>query len=406
MSGFLKKIQKAAFIIIGLMGIYIFTSAFRIASEDGGLLIVTQICQSVKNNISKNIISTYFPAFNYAMGERTGEILNSDEIIADSVSNIFPIFTYISKLPEYDADLNSSLYYDIIIEKEARDENYIDDKTGELIGKEQTSIPNENVEELPADKTINEPVPIEKLNDFDYLISNYYIVDKTTTINSSELVASDLLSKDMTLKGGNEAPQILIYHTHSQEAFSDSAPGDTNTSIVGVGEKLAGILREKYGFNVIHHLGQYDVEARYYAYSNALPDIQAVLADNPSIEVVIDLHRDGVNENTRLVTDINGKQTAKIMFFNGLSKTTSTGVIDYLRNPYINDNLAMSLQMKLMSEQLYPGFARPIFLKGYRYNMHLSPKCMLIEVGAQTNTVEEAMNAMEPLADILFNVLK
>ena len=80
MSGFLKKIQKAAFIIIGLMGIYIFTSAFRIASEDGGLLIVTQICQSVKNNISKNIISTYFPAFNYAMGERTGEILNSDEL--------------------------------------------------------------------------------------------------------------------------------------------------------------------------------------------------------------------------------------------------------------------------------------------------------------------------------------
>ena len=219
-------------------------------------------------------------------------------------------------------------------------------------------------------------------------------------------MASDLLSKDMTLKGGNEAPQILIYHTHSQEAFSDSAPGDTNTSIVGVGEKLAGILREKYGFNVIHHLGQYDVEARDYAYSNALPDIQAVLADNPSIEVVIDLHRDGVNENTRLVTDINGKQTAKIMFFNGLSKTTSTGVIDYLRNPYINDNLAMSLQMKLMSEQLYPGFARPIFLKGYRYNMHLSPKCMLIEIGAQTNTVEEAMNAMEPLADILFNVLK
>lgn len=96
---------------------------------------------------------------------------------------------------------------------------------------------------------------------------------------------------------------------------------------------------------------------------------------------------------------------ASIMFFNGLSRTTANGDIGYLYNPYIQDNLAFSLQMQITAEEYYPGFSRAIYLKGYRYNMHYCPKTLLVEVGAQTNTVEEAMNAMEPLADILAKVL-
>lgn len=120
---------------------------------------------------------------------------------------------------------------------------------------------------------------------------------------------------------------------------------------------------------------------------------------------MIDLHRDGVAETTRLVTEVNGKQTAQIMFFNGLSRTTANGDIPYLANPYLADNLAFSFQMKLAAEEYYPGFARSNYLKGYRYNLHYRPKSLLIEVGAQTNTFEEARNAMEPLADILHRVL-
>lgn len=70
------------------------------------------------------------------------------------------------------------------------------------------------------------------------------------------------------------------------------------------------------------------------------------------------------------------------------------------------DNLAFSFQLQLMANEYYPGLARRIYLKGYRYNMHLCPKSLLVEVGAQTNTKEEAYNAMEPLADILDKVLK
>ena len=126
---------------------------------------------------------------------------------------------------------------------------------------------------------------------------------------------------------------------------------------------------------------------------------------HPSIEVVIDLHRDGVPETAHLVTNINGKQTAKIMFFNGLSRTKTNGDIAYLKNPYIQDNLAFSLQMQLKAQEMYEGFTRRIYLKGYRYSLHMMPKSLLIEAGAQTNTVQETKNAMELLANILAKVL-
>ena len=96
---------------------------------------------------------------------------------------------------------------------------------------------------------------------------------------------------------------------------------------------------------------------------------------------------------------------AQVMFFNGLSRTTAMGDISYLPNPYIEDNLAFSLQLQVAARQMYPDFTRKIYLKGYRYNLHFRPKSVLVEVGAQTNTLQEAMNAMDPLAKILDTVL-
>ncbi len=245
----------------------------------------------------------------------------------------------------------------------------------------------------------------EKLNDFDYLLQNFYQVDSTTTITAAQLNKDALLGKDVRLSHDASTPQILIYHTHSQEGYADSIPGDPSTSVVGVGDYLTQLLTEQYGFSVIHHKGAYDVGDRDHAYSNAGPALEQILAENPGIEVVIDLHRDGVGENTRLVSNQNGVEMAQIMFFNGLSRTTRMGDIDYLYNPYIADNLAISFQMQLKAAEYYPGFTRRIYLKGYRYNMHYCPHTLLIEVGAQTNTLQEAKNAMVPLADLLNKVL-
>lgn len=248
-------------------------------------------------------------------------------------------------------------------------------------------------------------VDIEPLYQYETLIKQFYTIDANTMAGSELLDVSKLLEKDMTVDKNGSGPQILIYHTHSQEAFADSDPQDEADSIMGVGERLTQILTDTYGYNVLHHMGKYDEKVRDDAYAVALPAIERILKENPSIEVVIDLHRDEMAENTRLVTEIDGRPTAKLMFFNGLSRTKKTGNIAYLYNENLGSNLAFSFQMQRKAMEYYPGLTRKIYLKGYRYNMHLSPKYLLIELGAQNNTVEEAMNACDPLAHILDMVL-
>lgn len=248
-------------------------------------------------------------------------------------------------------------------------------------------------------------INLEELRDYETLVKNFYTIDSNTMAGSDQLDAAKLSGKDLTITKESEGPQILIYHTHSQESFADSVQGDESTTIIGVGDRLAAILTEEYGYQVLHHTGKYDVDSRDDAYSKALPAIEQVLAENPSIQVVIDLHRDQMAEETRLVMDVDGRPTARFMFFNGLSRTRKTGNISYLYNANQEDNLAFSFQMQLKAEEYYPGLARKIYLKGYRYNMHLRPRSLLIELGAQNNTVEEAMNACDPIAHILDMVL-
>ena len=168
---------------------------------------------------------------------------------------------------------------------------------------------------------------------------------------------------------------------------------------------MAEILTRDYGYRVLHHTGEYDLEQLSYAYTNAEDAIARILEENPSIEVVIDLHRDSMPEETRLVTELNGRPTARFMFFNGLSYVNDLGSIDYLYNPYLEENMAFSFQMQLAACEYYPGLTRRIYLKGYSYNMHLAEKYLLIELGAQNNTVEEARNACYPIAHLLDVVL-
>ena len=246
----------------------------------------------------------------------------------------------------------------------------------------------------------------QQLADPQFIKKQFFTEDSTTSIDLNKLQADKLLGYDAALKQDVSAPQILIYHTHSQEAYADSVPGDVSDTIMGVGEYLSAILQKQYGYNVLHHLGQYDVESRDYAYSNAAQGLEEVLAQNPSIEVMIDLHRDEMREDVRLVTELQGRTVARFMFFNGLSYTKERGEITSLPNPYIQENLAFAFQMKLAAEEYYPGLTRKSYLKGYRYNMHLRPRTLLVELGAQNNTVEEAMNACDPLAHILDMVLR
>ena len=389
----MKKEQRIcvllAIMILGIWGLE--------AKSSGSLIPKSwkiRMIQSVQENAER----LYMPGVTYTE-KKQGEI-RVTEAVVHMASALIPLGNYVTEWEAAELLTEDEATYAILAKKQAEEENSVDEN-GQLIGKDKS-------EETRQASVPTMDLSMERLNDFEYLVSNFYTVDSVTYINPSELNASELLGKDLRIDLGTGGSKILIYHTHSQETFADS-DNDPSTSIVGIGRYLTEILNDKYKIPTMHHEGVYDLINgkldRSEAYEFAKPEVEQILAENPSIEVVIDLHRDGVADTTHLVTEINGKPTAQIMFFNGLSRTRVNGDLAGMANPYLQDNLAFSLQMKIAAETKYPGFARRNYLRGYKYNMDLMPRMLLIEAGAQTNTVEEMRNAMEVLADLLNSVL-
>ena len=389
----MKKEQRIcvllAIMILGIWGLE--------AKSSGSLIPKSwkiRMIQSVQENAER----LYMPGVTYTE-KKQGEI-RVTEAVVHMASALIPLGNYVTEREAAELLTEDEATYAILAKKQAEEENSVDEN-GQLIGKDKS-------EETRQVSVPTMDLSMERLNDFEYLVSNFYTVDSVTYINPSELNASELLGKDLRINLSTGGSKILIYRTHSQETFADS-DNDPSTSIVGIGRYLTEILNNKYKIPTMHHEGVYDLINgkldRSEAYEFAKPEVEQILAENPSIEVVIDLHRDGVADTTHLVTEINGKPTAQIMFFNGLSRTRVNGDLAGMANPYLQDNLAFSLQMKIAAETKYPGFARRNYLRGYKYNMDLMPRMLLIEAGAQTNTVEEMRNAMEVLADLLNSVL-
>lgn len=366
------------------------------------------------------LVKTHLPVLSYLFHEQNG-----DNVYEQYVAHWFPIYRYLTdqEVSAKEKDNWEELAIGAELEKGLLEENARPFADGQENEEEHSIEEMENSESVENIETVEDTVDTseifltpsdfipasQKQKEYDWstytdmtaVRKEFFAVDATTDIDDERITPQMLLEKDISLSEGNGGPQILIYHTHSQETFADSIPGDPNTSIVGAGEYLADLLHDTYGYEVLHHTGEYDVESRDYAYSNALPNIEAVLAEYPSIEVVIDLHRDAVAEETKLVSVQNGKTAAQVMFFNGISYTKKQGNIEYLANPYIDDNLAFSFQMQVLCNEYYPGLTRRIYLKGYRYNMHLCSKSLLIELGAQNNTCDEAKNTLDIVAHVL-----
>ena len=389
----MKKEQRIcvllAIMILGIWGLE--------AKSSGSLIPKSwkiRMIQSVQENAER----LYMPGVTYT--EKKQGKIRVTEAVVHMASALIPLGNYVTEREAAELLTEDEATYAILAKKQAEEENSVDEN-GQLIGKDKS-------EETRQASVPTMDLSMERLNDFEYLVSNFYTVDSVTYINPSELNASELLGKDLRIDLSTGGSKILIYHTHSQETFADS-DNDPSTSIVGIGRYLTEILNNKYKIPTMHHEGVYDLINgkldRSEAYEFAKPEVEQILAENPSIEVVIDLHRDGVADTTHLVTEINGKPTAQIMFFNGLSQTPE-GPISYLANPFREDNLAFSLKLQLKAEEYYPGFTRKIYLKGLRYNQHLRARSALVEVGAQTNTFEEACNAMMPLAELLDMVLQ
>lgn len=213
-----------------------------------------------------------------------------------------------------------------------------------------------------------------------------------------------LLRQPLTWQLKGEEPTVLIVHTHGTESYEadgtyqETSPYrtmDTDHNMVSIGQRVAEIL-EAGGIRVIHDRSLHDYPAYNDAYANARQSISQILAENPSICLVLDLHRDAAEDENgnqkRSAVTLEGESCARLMMVMGSDKGN-------LSFPHWEQNLALAVKLQACLEQKYEGLCKPIQLVTSRYNQDLSTGALLIEVGTAGNTHREALAAAEHLAE-------
>lgn len=225
-------------------------------------------------------------------------------------------------------------------------------------------------------------------------------------------IAAALQTEKITAKE-HPSPQVLITHTHTTECYLTHDDGvytaqdetrshDNRKTVVAVGEAVATALRQA-GIGVIHDTVIHD-EPYTGAYGSSKAQVQQLLQEYPTIQVVLDIHRDAIypDGNTRIkpTAIIDGKKAAQVMILVGMKNTKT------VPNPYVTNNLALGARLQQEIHRTYEGLARPMLLADARYNQQLNAGSLLIEVGSDANTAEEAIYAGELLGKSLVQVLQ
>lgn len=231
----------------------------------------------------------------------------------------------------------------------------------------------------------------------------------------SDKIRFELLgTKSSNIDLSGEAPRVLIYHTHTTEAYTPTAQYqyvvssewrtlDEQRNIVAVGEALAQELREKYGIAVIHDTTNHEPPSLGTSYTRSIKTMEKYLEQYPSIDLFIDVHRDALElkegqKNTDFVT-IDGQQVARLMFVVGTGEgKTGAG---FSKKPNYKENYALALAVTEQLKNIDSNLTRPIRVKTGRYNQHIPGRALLVEVGHNSNTLEEALNAVPYLAEAI-----
>jgi len=220
-----------------------------------------------------------------------------------------------------------------------------------------------------------------------------------------------LMSQPLQIQTDRKGPRVLIFHTHTTEGYikqleeldKDDVPSwsrDERYNVVRVGEELAQHLRKKYGIEVIHNGTVHDYPSYNGSYNRSLGTVDKILKSYPSINMVLDIHRDGLGNDKkfRTVAQIDGKDCAKIMFVLGTDSQR-------LPHPQWTENLKLALKLQRELESKHPGLTRHIYISTNRYNQHLSTGALIVEVGGDGNTLDEAIKSTEYLAQAINAVL-
>jgi stage II sporulation protein P len=198
-------------------------------------------------------------------------------------------------------------------------------------------------------------------------------------------------------------PLVLIYHTHTTEGFNpDRLKGsehnfsnDLNFSVSKVGEELEKELENKYGIAVVHDTTIYDIPNRDHGYSKSRQPVQKLIQKYPSLKLVIDLHRDSATDKNydRFTAVINNQRYARVMFVIGTHKNNSK-------------NKKTVSELEGIFNKFYPGFLRTTTYSKNQYNQDLSPGSVLMEVGSNYNSLEEAIRTSKLIAKVISEDLK
>lgn len=200
-----------------------------------------------------------------------------------------------------------------------------------------------------------------------------------------------------------ENPQILILHTHATESFAgtDNRTTDCTQNMVAVGEFLAQKLNE-YGFYVLHDKTLHDYPNYNGSYVASSKTAEWYLKEYPSLEIVLDLHRDGISltDGTKIPVHAThqGSRIAQMMLVVG-SDTN-------LEHPAWKENLKFATGLHATVEALCPGAMRPLNIRKERFNQQLSPNAVIVEMGSNGNTLEEVLGSARLLAEALFTYIK
>ncbi len=216
--------------------------------------------------------------------------------------------------------------------------------------------------------------------------------------------ANELTNKTLSF---SENPTVLIVHTHTSEAYAESKGArstDNSMNVVRVGEVIAETLKEQ-GINVIHDTTRNDYPSYNGSYNKALGVIESNISKDPSIEVVLDVHRDyaeqkkdGKSVQLKPITNINGESVAQVMFVVG---TDANGLI----HPDWKHNLSFAVKIQSELEKIAPKVARPVNLRRERFNQHKTKGSLILEMGTAGNTVKECERAGIFVAKALASVL-
>jgi len=228
--------------------------------------------------------------------------------------------------------------------------------------------------------------------------------DKIYLSNKTDLVldGAQLLENEYPIekyKAGCGEPLVLIVHTHGTEAYLNSGGSvtrstDTERNIVRVGEELANALR-LFGIEVIHSKTMHDEVSYVNAYANSKAEVMQYLSEYPSIKYVIDVHRDAISGSSekpiKTYTEINGEPTAQLMLVMG---TNAAGG----NHPNFMNNLTVAAHLQNEANEKYPTLMRAMNIRPIIFNQNLADGCMILEVGSDANTLEEALNAARMFA--------